>query len=146
MREVRPVVAPNGMDVGPGVPEFVAQGIAAVPGKPPVPHRGRDSRHQRKDRNANFPVVTNRVAGLHQPVVGMEQGAGGVEPGHQFPADPPHEHGLLHMVWQRPHLLAEEPGIRALGQFDGRIADRVEGMRSHWKQLLQVRGGPYGTP
>jgi len=29
------------------------------------------------DRHANFLVVTNRVTGLRQSVVGMEQGAGG---------------------------------------------------------------------
>jgi hypothetical protein len=29
----------------------------------------------------------------------MDQGADGVEPGHQFPADTPHEDGLLRMVW-----------------------------------------------
>jgi hypothetical protein len=38
----------------------------------------------------------------------MEKGAGGIEPGHQFSADATHEDCLLHVVWQRPHLLAEE--------------------------------------
>jgi hypothetical protein len=38
----------------------------------------------------------------------MVQRAVGVDPGHQFRTDTPHVDGLFHMVWQRPHLLAEE--------------------------------------
>ena len=40
-----------------------------------------------------------------------------------FPRSPPHEDGLLHMTWRRPHLLVEVPFIMDLSHFKGRMAD-----------------------
>ena len=35
---------------------------------------------------------------------------------------PPHEDGLLHMTWRRPHLLVEVPLIMDVSHFSGRMA------------------------
>jgi len=56
--------------------------------------------HQVIDRHANFPVVTNRVTGLRQSVVGMEQGArGGIADGL----------GGVRSHWEQPLRLRKGP-------------------------------------
>ena len=106
-----------------------------------VEARGRHPPYRRADRNANVPVVTNGLAVLYQSVFGMEQRAGGVEPGHLFLAHSPHEDGLLPMTWRRPHLLVEVPLIMDLSHLRGRIAGGG-GVRSHKGPAFLCDKGP----
>ena len=75
----------------------------------------------------------------------MEQRAGGVEPGHLFFAHSPHEEGLLHIAWPRPHLRAEEPEVMDLAYFF-RPNGRQWGRAIPWGNGLFVRERTLAIP